>query len=255
MIRVMIVEDEPSTLQRYSSYIEEAEGGFTISARCPNAADALERLHEAAPDVVFTDIRMPGEDGLSLLTRLKDAGWDGLSVIISGHDDFAYARKAIQLTAFDFLLKPVFPEDMRQVLEKLRLRLGERADRPAGFSPPGIDTTGMPAFVRRALSYVENNPDRAVSLHEIAETVFVSPAYLSAAFKKHCGCALSEYVRRCRIAEAKRLIETTEQPLKEIADRLGFPDIAAFTKLFHRMTGSPPGIYRDAARGRRPPHE
>jgi two-component system, response regulator YesN len=253
MIGTIIADDEPAALERYTAYVGDYGRGFSVVASCRCAADAFAAASRRDAAFLLTDIRMPGEDGLSLLGRLRDSGWKGLAVVISGYDDFAYAQTAIRLGVFDFLLKPVFPEDMRSLLDKALSRLGpcgssggeearahplETEDRGRGLSEP----------VRKILGFVETHYDSRFSLDDAARVAGVSPAWISSSFKRAFGSSLMEYVRAYRMEKARELLSETDLPLKEIADRLAFPDLPTFSKLFRKISGTSPGAYRKSIR-------
>jgi two-component system, response regulator YesN len=259
MIKTIVVDDEPAALERYAAYVAEYGRGFSVAARCRCAAEAFAAAQADDPDLLLTDIRMPGEDGLSLLARLRDSGWKGRAVVISGYDDFAYAQRAIRLGVFDFLLKPVFPEDMRRLLAKV-----EAALEPCGRGRPGSGVGDFvaallpssrraapgdaPESVRKVLAFIESHCDARFSLDEAARAAGASPAWLSSRFKQIYGCSLMEYARVYRMAKACELLSGGDIPLKEIADLLAFPDLPTFAKLFRRIAGVSPGAYRKAAR-------
>lgn len=251
MINVMVVEDEPSSAERYASYISDFGHGFVVCSICHQAAQALKEFKINRPDVVFSDIRMPGETGLDLIEKLRNAGWEGQAVIVSGYDDFSYARRAIHLQAVEYMLKPVFPEDMNRTLQRL---LGKFENGPADSVETmliGPAPRSLPWFIQRALRYISFNYCHCISLAEAAKFACVSPAYLSSVFKSVCGYTFVEYIRRYRIEIAKRLLSSTDAPMEEIASRVGITDAAYFNKLFKRAEQTTPGRYRRSL-GKRP---
>jgi YesN/AraC family two-component response regulator len=84
---------------------------------------ALEKIMAVQPDLVFIDIRMPEMDGLEILQALKQMHPSMHAVILSGYEDFEYARRALQLGAIDYLLKPADREQLREVVERVRAEL------------------------------------------------------------------------------------------------------------------------------------
>ncbi len=244
MIKTIVVDDEPAALERYSAYVGDHGRGFSVVASCRRASEAFAAALEAKPALLLSDIRMPGEDGLSLLSRLRDSGWKGLAVIISGYDDFTYAQQAIRLGVFDFLLKPVFPEDMGALLAKVERELG-----PCAALPPGPGACGgMSESVRKTVSFIESHYDSRFSLADAASAAGVSAAWLSSSFRRAYGCSLMEYARIYRMGKARELLSDTDLPLKEIADRLAFPDLPTFAKLFRKIAGTSPGSFRKTSR-------
>lgn len=256
MISTFIVDDEPASLHRYTGYVKEYGPPFNVVASCRCAQEAFDRAARTSPDLVLTDIRMPGEDGLSLLSRFRDSGWKGRAVVVSGYDDFGYAQQAIRLGVLDFLLKPVFPEDMTQLLDRLAglLGCGSAEARAPGEPGPVLDREGgwLPEPVRRAMGFIDLRYDSHFSIEEVAKAACVSPAWLSARFKRSLGMSVMEYARVKRAERARELLSGSDTPLKEIADLLAFPDLPTFSKLFRKVVGTSPGAYRKASRGMAP---
>jgi len=143
MIKVLIAEDEPPIARAISRMVGELSRTFSVSACVSNGVEAIDHMRRDPADVVFTDIRMPVMDGLELLIALR-ADWpDCQVVILSGHQDFAYSQTAIRLGAFDYLLKPISREKLRDLLERLedahaRFLLQEAVGswRAGGQAPP-----------------------------------------------------------------------------------------------------------------------
>ena len=79
---------------------------------------AYEMIQEKKPDIVITDIRMPGLNGVELMRKTRENGIQVEFILVSGYRDFEYARSAVQLGALDYLLKPINKEELNRVLEK-----------------------------------------------------------------------------------------------------------------------------------------
>jgi len=124
----MVVEDEPPLIRDIRYEIERNSTLFRVTATAINGADALQKLEEETPDVLFTDIRMPVMDGLELIKAIRQKHPELPFVILSGYRDFDYAKEALKFQAYDYLLKPVSPDDVREVLIKLEAMLGERRE-------------------------------------------------------------------------------------------------------------------------------
>ncbi len=130
MRKVLIVEDEPQIRSGLLGLSLWQELGFEEAIGAEDGEDALEEVR-SSPDVclVVTDIRMERMSGLELIRRLQDeAGFSGKVVILSGYDDFQYARQAMNYGVVDFLLKPVNVAELKQVALKA-LALLERDER------------------------------------------------------------------------------------------------------------------------------
>jgi two-component system, response regulator YesN len=126
MLRVMLVDDEPFALEGLKLLINWQSEGFDVCAECSGGAEALNRLPVDRPDLIVTDIRMAGIDGLELISSAKRQGYNGQFVIVSGYGDFEYAKRALSLGAAGYLLRPVEPEEASTVLTHVRRRLIDR---------------------------------------------------------------------------------------------------------------------------------
>ena len=115
-MKVMLIEDEPNAMERYCSYIAAYNPAFEIVAKASTYEMAKEMFASQTIDVLFSDVMIPGRSGLHFLEEVRSEHWRGLVVIISGYGDFSYAQKAIKLSVFDYLLKPVFQKDLEQSL-------------------------------------------------------------------------------------------------------------------------------------------
>ncbi|HKL86379.1 MAG TPA: response regulator [Treponemataceae bacterium] len=123
MYSVFLVEDEIVVREGIRSSIAWEDTRFNLIGEAPDGEMALSMLQELKPDILLTDIKMPFMDGLAL-TRIirKTQPWMKI-VIISGHDEFQYAREAISLGVEEYLLKPVSADDMLKCLEKIADRI------------------------------------------------------------------------------------------------------------------------------------
>ena len=119
---VILVEDEPSALRYLRSTLEMRCEGCQVVATAGNGTEALSRVRDLRPDVVITDIRMPGMNGIELAERLKREFPDVYSVIVSGYQDFEYARGALHCGVVDYLLKPVRAAELRTVIAGIQAR-------------------------------------------------------------------------------------------------------------------------------------
>ena len=113
-IRVLVVDDEPSVLLETAASLKRQYDVLTAS----RAEDAERMVGEQRVDLVLTDLRLPGKDGIALLAALKAARPDLPVVLMSGHGSIEEAVKAIQLGAIDFVEKPFGPERLQVTVER-----------------------------------------------------------------------------------------------------------------------------------------
>lgn len=119
MYKIVVVDDEPLLLRNIKNSILQAHDGFCIVGEAADGDEALELIGAAQPDVVFTDIKMPTMDGLTLIEELRKRGNPAKIVLLSGYQEFDYAKRALQFNVEDYLLKPLSPQALRELLAKL----------------------------------------------------------------------------------------------------------------------------------------
>lgn len=112
---VLLVDDDPS-FRRVIEYQLREDGYRVLSA--PNATSALQQFQAEPVDVVLTDVKMPGSDGMDLLARLKILRPDLPVVVLTAHGTIGSAVEAMKLGAFDYLTKPFTREQLRVILSK-----------------------------------------------------------------------------------------------------------------------------------------
>jgi len=119
MPRVLIVEDEPAAGRYLRSMIELHRPRFLVVGTAANGQEALDLIRRLRPDLVITDVKMPVMDGIELVAELKLHFPALPAVIVSGHQEFEYARRALDTGVVDYLLKPVNPTRLAEVLDRL----------------------------------------------------------------------------------------------------------------------------------------
>lgn len=120
MWKALIADDEPKIRRGLRSLLERIDGEITVVAEAEDGQEAFEQAQAQLPDILFLDIRMPFLNGLELIEKLDQVSFDWLVIIISGHDEFDYARRAVSLKVFEYLLKPVDEEELRRTLERAK---------------------------------------------------------------------------------------------------------------------------------------
>lgn len=119
MIKVFLVDDEVVIREGIRTSFPWDETEYTLVGEAPDGEIALPMIRDTNPDILVTDIRMPFMDGIELCRTVRARmPWIGI-IILSGYDEFEYARKAIQLGVKEYLLKPISAEELRQVLDRV----------------------------------------------------------------------------------------------------------------------------------------
>src|SRR3989304_1783586 len=124
--KVFLVEDEIVTREGIRDNVDWKINSFEFCGEAPDGEIAWPLLQTVKPDVLITDIRMPFMDGLQLSQIVRDRMPATKIIILSGHDEFEYAQKAIKLGVSEYLLKPVSVQDLHHVLQKVASELDQK---------------------------------------------------------------------------------------------------------------------------------
>jgi len=128
MWKVLIADDEPKIRQGLKSLIGRCGPDFEVVAEAEDGEMAFDLAVAQEPDILLLDVRMPFRNGLELIESLNAALPGRIVIIVSGHDEFAYAQAAVKLRVFDYILKPVDAESFEMVIDRARAELESRRE-------------------------------------------------------------------------------------------------------------------------------
>jgi two-component system response regulator YesN len=245
MWKVVVVDDDTLVVEGLKKFLEQAGGGESPSLMIKYAGDAadgreaLALIHAEKPDIILTDIIMPVMDGLEMIEALKNEGYPGEIIILSGYADFQYARRALRFQVNDYLLKPMTLTELRASLEGALGRLSDRGriiKTGPGWSADNRHRDTIDSMIR----FIENNYSGNIGLGDLAKTLPFSRNYLNHIFKTDTGETFTNYLTRVRMEKAKALILEGRYYVYEIAGMVGYRNIPYFSYLFHKYTGFKP---------------
>jgi two-component system, response regulator YesN len=243
----VVAEDEERMRDYVTRKIAELEPYFKCVGSAADGEEAVELVERYLPDLLITDIKMPVLDGLALVERIRATNADIRIVIISGYSEFEYARRAIELGVDDYLLKPIDPEGLREILRRLRIRLESQAgsvDREYC-----LDRTGAreEELVKAIKVYLQENYREAYSLEKLAATFDCKAAYLLRLYNKVTGSTPTQELIKLRVEKAKRLLAGHPKlEIKQVSSAVGYEDPLYFSRLFKRETGLAPTAFRES---------
>lgn len=120
MYKVLLVDDEVLIRENMKNRIPWEDLGFELAASCENGKEAIEWIQKETIDLVLTDICMPYVDGLGIAKYVKNHAANAKVVIITGYDEFDYAREALEYHVFSYILKPITANELMEVLKQVR---------------------------------------------------------------------------------------------------------------------------------------
>ena len=248
MYKVIIIDDEPIIVEGISRMIKWDQFKCKIIATANDGTEGAQLIRRHQPDIIITDISMPDLDGLSMIAGLKSEFPDMEISILTGYRKFEYAQGAIRLGITRFLLKPSNMEELEEAITAMTdnlsakgiqsLEIKEDANEP-------MDSEASNFIVKNAIKYIEQNYLHKITLCEVAEKTYVSQWHLSKLLNRHLGQNFSEILNSVRIKEAQKLLFDPSLRIGDIAERVGFIDMAHFSRVFKKNVGVSANEYRN----------
>jgi two-component system response regulator YesN len=236
-LNLLIVDDEPYSLEGLHDLFPWAEWGVRVAALAGNGSEALEYIRTNPVDLVLSDIRMPGMDGLSLARILRDEYPRIRVILLSAFADFEYARKALRYGVKEYLVKPVQYQSLMDLFV------------PAIPAPPRALRSPYqgyyPEIIKSVQQFIEADPG-TVSLESAAWETGFSPGYLSRIFHEYARVTFSGYLNTCRMRKAGEFIRSGLS-INNAASRVGYDNLRNFSRAFKKYYGVTPAVYRLAA--------
>ena len=241
-MRMMVVEDEQRSREGLCRLLSALPGDHQLVGQASNGAAALDLILQLKPDVVFTDVKMPIMDGISLIASVRSYNIQTEFVITSGYADFEFARQGMALEVADYLIKPVTQEDALQVLEHVERRLSGKKKKMKGSRLRSRYPDAHPTILK-SLDILETAFAGKINQRDLAAELGVSPEYFSYLFSRNIGMTFSEFLRRLRVEKARELYASGECPKQEVPYAVGFSDAKYFAQVFRAVTGESPAEY------------
>lgn len=242
--RYIVVEDEKLICRNTIKKIDALNLPLTLIGSANNGDEAMSLILEHAPEIVITDIRMPGYDGLQLAHTLHDHHPQIKTIILSGYDDFGYAQSAIHYGVFDYLLKPVTQQTLAKTLHKTLCALDQENEtlRPLSADKDNLDADALCSLMQ---NYLQANYNKEISLHDMADHLGFTQEYLGKLFKKKYGETPQKYLTNLRMTKAKHLlINEPHLEIQQVGKLVGYQDAYYFSRAFKRYTGIQASEYR-----------
>ena len=244
MYRALIVEDEDLMREYLEKKLSAICAEWEAADTAVDGQEAIEKMEKAHFDGIITDIRMPVMDGLAMSKAIREKDPQIPILIISGYNEFDYARKAVRLNIFDYLLKPIDEQELAAALSAMAIQAGQKrkpAQTAESIENVSENTEGL---AQRALTYIQQHFSDPISLTSVAEEMGVSPAYLSTVFHREIGTSYSRTLLKIRMEEAARQLIQTGRKVQQIAQNVGFFSAKHFTHVFHAYYHSSPVEFR-----------
>lgn len=247
---LVVVDDHRFIRESIKRTIDWGAIGVELLGEAQNGLEAEELIARLGPDIVITDIRMPGLEGLDLAERLRALSERSKVIVITGFQEFDYALRALKLGVVDFVQKPIKNEELVAAVRKAIEAIDRERPPAAAGEAEAAESGRVPGpsygyLVDSILAFIDKHYAENLTLDRIAAEFKISPSHASRIIGKATGSGFVQQVNRRRIAAAERLLADPSLRIKEIVSACGFSDYAYFLKVFRELSGCAPQQFRD----------
>ena len=261
MIRLLIADDEKLEREALAELVQRRFEREVVLEVAENGRKAADTAVLWGADLILMDIEMPGMSGLDAARAVLAQRPSCRVIFVTAYSLFQYAHEAVHLGACDYLLKPVDPDEleasvrraMRQIeterkLEELAAARPQpeqtETEEEAEDAPEEGENSQTALVMAHVRRYLEDNYMFDLSLDSVGEILHISPAYLSAQFKKYQKMNFLDCLTELRINAAKELLADPFRSSAEVASMVGYEDASYFARAFKKRTGMTPTQYR-----------
>ena len=244
MYRVVLVDDENIIVEGLRRIIPWESYGCQVVGTASDAEEGSRIIRTLQPHILFTDIRMPGKDGLTMLAALRSEFPDMQVTVLTGYRDFAYAQEAIRLGVTRFLVKPSKMDELKEAVAAMVARL----DRLAPEEPEQPPQSAGSFIVNQAMLCIEKNYATKLTLQMVADSCYVSQWHLSKLLNGYAGKSFYDILNAVRIQKAKEFLADPRLKIGEISEMVGYADTAHFARTFKKLEGMSANEYRNTLR-------
>lgn len=256
-MNLLIIDDEIETINGIMTGICWQNLHFSNVYKAVCVEEGMETFKEKQIDVVLCDIEMPDGSGLDLLEWVKENYRNTICIVLTCHEEFGYAKRAIGLQCKDYILKPVIYGELEEKLSEIEREITkEREDNR--FQDLGRDLISQigkndgekisyiskKELVEQLKGYIRINLKEELRLDDLAKRVYISQDYMGRVFKKMEGITISDFILEERMFLAAQLLKEDKLPISRVAYECGYDNYSYFTKMFRKKYQVAPREFR-----------
>ncbi|MGL5245224.1 MAG: response regulator, partial [Sarcina sp.] len=181
MIKILIADDEELERAALKSILGNIDG-VELVGEATNGREAIELDNKLNPHIIIMDIKMPGIDGLQGAKIIKQNDENKNIIMVTAHDDFELIRNALVIGVYDYILKPINPIELVNIIEKVAQKCKENIEKICDR-----DMVIEESPIQKAIQYIKANINKTITLDTIAAVCNLSPCYFSKIFKEEIG--------------------------------------------------------------------
>ena len=232
---ILLVDDDAILRSEFVEYFSEYR--IIEAASGEEALKAVSKAHSI--DLVILDYRMPGLNGLEVLKKIREKDKDIGVIILTGYGSKEVVVEALRSRVNDFIEKPMNLDQTREAIEKvMNKKLG----------CPDITDTDIKGKIDAVKRFIDRNIYKKVSLKDAADSVGLSPKYLSRVFEEVTGEGFVTFKLRQKTGKAKELLAGTGQTVDQISYKMGYENTESFIRSFKKLIKKTPSEFRRKAK-------
>lgn len=248
LYKVIIIDDNKLIADSLGASPIWPEYGCEVASVCYDSYAGKEAIEALTPDIIMTDIKMPGLTGLDVIELIRPKVPDARVIFISAYDNFQYAQQALRLGAQDYLLKPFSQETLiHAISNSVNVLDAMRKEKQAQRPEPSADRD-IPAdapIVRPIIEYMMERIDQHLTAEEVARAFYMSTSRLDKLIQKYNGKGFQKLHIHLRMNKAKELLMDVRNNIEDIAQKTGYKNYASFYRAFTREFSMSPTEYRE----------
>lgn len=240
MYKVVIIDDNKVLADSLAAQpIWNDTNGIVVQV-CYDSVTGKDAISRHMPELIITDIRLPGMNGLDLIQTVRETAQKARIIFISAYDEFQYAQRAIRLGAEDYLLKPFSQKAMEQAVYHAIQAMNET---------DGAQTEDDAAnlLIKPILAWVEEHLEQHITADMVAAEFYMSTSKLNKLLRKYNEKGFRETRMELRVKKAKAMLRDVRYSIDDIAKQTGFQSYASFYRAFVRVFTISPTKYRDSS--------
>lgn len=261
MYKAVIIDDEATIVQGLARLVDWEKHGCRVVGCAFDVESGIKEIKRHSPHILFTDIRMPDGDGLTMLAGLR-LEHPGMQVcVLTGYRDFSYAQKALKLGVSRFLLKPSKMDELDEAISAMTdklMRLGiypeeesnEKAGGNSGGENAAAEENEAAALIAvEAEKFIKSRCCEKISLQDVAAACYVSQWHLSKLLGRYSGKSFYDLLNEARLEKAKELMKDPALRIGDISQMVGYSDTPHFSRIFKKIEGISANEYRNKHMG------
>lgn len=250
-MKVLFVDDEEIIVQGVLKHISKLKELDITAAGAFSGEEALAMMKLFRPDLLITDIHMPGMNGLDLIQEVQRDGLCPRCIVLTAYEEFEYARRALEMGVLGYMVKPI---DWDELDNRLRQLCGESQSKAQvedvlrQYEPLYAHTLiqKLSPTLRKITRYIQKNYANDLSLMQLSCQTGLTESYICILFKKELDITFLDYVNELRLYQAMRiLLESPKLPVRNVAPMVGYHSERQLYRLFNTLLNITPQQFRD----------